>query len=70
MNQKPRPKGKLIEALMNEAGKEVTAKGGWGATLRRHRDLMREAALELAKWGRPSDAKRRQPGDLFRQAAE
>lgn len=64
--QNVRPTGKLIEALMAEAADPVTARGGWGARIRRQQGLMREAALKLAKWGRPPSGRRRQPADLFR----
>lgn len=72
MNQRIRPKGKLVEALMVAASDPCTAKGGWGNRIREAQGLMREAALELAKWNRPSEARRKQPADLFqpRQAAE
>jgi len=67
--QKVRPTGKLIEALMTEADDPVSAKGGWGARIRRQQGLMREAALSLAKWGRPESSRKRQSADLFKRDA-
>jgi hypothetical protein len=59
------PAAKLIQQMMAEAARPVTMKGGAGARMRRQQDLMRQAAIRLAKWGRPPDARRAQPADLF-----
>lgn len=66
MNQKPRPAGKLIAALMDDARAPVTAKGGFGQRMRRQQGLLLEAALLLARWGRP--AKGAKQPDMFKQA--
>lgn len=73
MNQRPRPLGHLVDALQREAQTPCTGKGGWPTRIRMQQRLMLEAALTLAKWGRPAPARRRrQPVDLFapREAAE
>lgn len=64
------PAAKLIERMMTEAARPVTMKGGAGARMRLQQDLMRQAALHLAKWGRPADARRAQPADLFAPGAD
>lgn len=59
------PAGRLIERMMAEASRPVTMKGGAGQRLRMQQDLMRQAAIRLARWGRPEGSRKRQPADLF-----
>lgn len=67
------PTGKLIERMMAEASRPATMKGGAGQRLRMQQDLMRQAAVRLARWGRPEGSRKAQRNDLFapaQQAAE
>ena len=59
------PIGKLIERLTVEACRPVTMKGGAGQRLRVDQTLMMQAAIRLARWGRPEGSRKRQPADLF-----
>lgn len=63
--QEPLATGKLIERLMAAAERPVTMQGGAGARMRRDQDLMRQAAIRLAKWGRPDASRKAQAADLF-----
>lgn len=64
------PTSKLIERMMAEASRPVTMKGGAGQRMRMQQDLMRQAAIRLARWGRPEASRRAQRNDLFAPAAE
>lgn len=57
--------GPLIKRMMAEASRPVTMKGGAGQRLRAQQNLLRQAAIRLAKWGRPDASRKRQPADLF-----
>ena len=58
----------LVKALYREGMAPTPGKGGWPARIRRHQALMVQAANALARWGRPTEARRAQPSDLFAEA--
>ncbi|CAH2606492.1 protein of unknown function (plasmid) [Rhodovastum atsumiense] len=65
---RPDPLAELVRELAREAAKPVTARGGWGAMLRRDRELMRRAAEKLSQWGRRSQHPQGQ-GELLSEMA-
>ncbi|CAH2603809.1 conserved protein of unknown function [Rhodovastum atsumiense] len=52
LGRRPDPLAELVRDCAREAAKPVTARGGWGARLRRQQALLQRAAEALGKWGR------------------